>query len=79
MLCHVVLNMQEIKYGIQTPNEILREFMKHGFERMCILYERVGAKVWFFYLHNNVYSTIYINVDIIITIYFYVCRWKMKG
>jgi len=38
----------------------LREFMKHGFERICILYERVGAKVCFSYLHNNVYSTIYI-------------------
>jgi hypothetical protein len=45
MLCHVILNMQETKYGMHTSEEILREFMKHGFERMCIVYERLGAKV----------------------------------
>jgi hypothetical protein len=31
----------------------------------------------FFDLHNHVYSTIYINVDILIILYFYVCIWKM--
>ena len=58
---------------MQTTEDILRELMKHGFERMCIVYERLGAKVCFFYLCNNVYYTIYIYVDILITIYFYVC------
>ena len=53
--------------------------MKHGFEIMCIVYERLGVRYMFFYLRNHVYSTIYINVDILITVYFYVCRWKMKG
>jgi len=66
---------------MQTLEDILREFMKHGFERMCIIYERLGAKVcfFFFFSRNHVYSSIYINVDTLITIYFYVCRWKMKG
>ena len=59
MLCRGILNMQETKYGMQTLEEILREFMKHGFERMCVVYERLGAKVCFFYLRNHVYSTIY--------------------
>ena len=76
MLCHVVLNIQETKYGTQTSANILREFMKHGFERMCIFYERLGAKVCF-YLHYHMY--VCVCVEIPITIYFYVFRWKMKG
>jgi hypothetical protein len=59
MLCHVVLNMQETKYGMQTSEEILREFMKHGFERMCIVYERLGAKVCFF-IYTIMYILLYI-------------------
>jgi hypothetical protein len=59
MLCHVVLNMQETKYGMQTSEEILREFMKHGFERMCIVYERLGAKVCFF-IYAIMYILLYI-------------------
>jgi hypothetical protein len=46
----------------------------------CVLFMKdLVLRYVFFYLHNHVYSTIYINVDILITIYFYVCRWKMKG
>jgi hypothetical protein len=52
--------------------------MWHGFERMCSVYEALTTMVQFFYLHNHVYYTIYINVDVLITIYFYVCRWNMK-
>jgi hypothetical protein len=48
VLCHGVLNMQETKYGMQPTKEILREGMKHGFKRMCIVYERLVAKVCFF-------------------------------
>ena len=55
-----VLNMQGTKYGMQTSERILREFMKHGFKRMCIVYERLGANVCFFYLRNHVY--IYYNL-----------------
>jgi hypothetical protein len=55
MICHDILNMQETKYGMQPTKEFLREGMKHGFERMCIVYERLGAKVFFFD-----YSIIYI-------------------
>jgi hypothetical protein len=64
VLCHVVLNMQETKYGMQPTEEILREFMKHGFERMCIVYERLGAKVCFF-----IYAIMYI------LLYIYKCRY----
>jgi hypothetical protein len=52
--------------------------MQHGFERMCIVYETLTAMVHFFYLCNHVYSTIYINVDIVITLCFYVFRWNTK-
>jgi hypothetical protein len=77
VLCHVVLNMYETKYGMQTIEHILREFMKHGFERMCIVYEILGAKVCIF-IYTIIYILLYIYIDILITIYFYVCRWKMK-
>jgi hypothetical protein len=45
----------------------------------CVLFMK-DSLLWyiFIYLCNHLYSTIYNNVDIIITIYFYVCRWKMK-
>ena len=33
----------------------------------------------FFYLHKNVYYTIYVNVYILIIVYFYVCRCNMNG
>jgi hypothetical protein len=59
MLCHVVLNMQETKHGMQTSEEILREITKHGFERMCIVYERLGANV-FFYIYAIMYIQLYI-------------------
>jgi hypothetical protein len=57
MIFHVVLNMEETKYGMHTSEEILREVLKHGFERMCIFYERLGAKVCFF-----IYAIVYILV-----------------
>ena len=61
MRCHVILNMQETNYGMQTSEEILREFMKHGFERMCIVYERLGAKVCFF-IYAIMYILLYIKM-----------------
>ena len=59
MLCHVVLNMQETKYGMQTLEDIFREFMKHGFERMCIVYEILGAKVCYF-IYAIMYTLLYV-------------------
>jgi hypothetical protein len=47
VIFHVVLNMQETKYGMQTLEDILREFTTQGFERMCLVYEILGAKVCF--------------------------------
>jgi hypothetical protein len=60
VLCHVVLNLHETKYGMQPIEEILRELMKHGFERMCIAYERLGAKVCFLFIYGIMYILIYI-------------------
>jgi hypothetical protein len=42
VLCHGLLNMHETKYGMQSTEEILREGMKHGFERMCIFLSKTG-------------------------------------
>jgi len=63
---------------MQTIEEILIEFMKHGFERTRIVYKRIGAKVCFF-IYAIMCVCVCINVDILITVYLYVCRWKMKG
>ena len=38
-LFHVVLNMQETKYGEKTTKDILRHDIRRDFERMCISYE----------------------------------------
>jgi hypothetical protein len=60
---HGVLNMQETNYGVQPTNEILREGMKHEFERMCIFYERLDAKVCFFlFTQSYIYIYIYIYI-----------------
>jgi hypothetical protein len=36
--------MQETKYGMHPIKDILRECTKHGFGRMCIVYERFGVR-----------------------------------
>jgi hypothetical protein len=59
VLCHVILNMQEINYGMQPTKEILREFIKLGFEKMCIVCEILGAKVIFF-IYVIIYILLYI-------------------
>jgi hypothetical protein len=48
MLCHGVLNMHEIKYGMLPIEDNLRECMKHGFKRIRIVYEKLGANICFF-------------------------------
>jgi hypothetical protein len=62
VLCHDILNMQETKYEMQPIEEILRECMKHDFERMCIVYERLGAKVCFL-IYTIMYILLYMYVD----------------
>ena len=37
--------MQETKYGTAPTNEILKDGMVHGFERMCIVYESIVVMV----------------------------------
>ena len=37
--------MQETKYGTAPTDEILKDCMVHGFERMCIVYESIVAMV----------------------------------
>ena len=58
-LCRGVLNIQETKYGVHPTKEILRDDMKHGFKRMCIVYEIVDAIVHFF-----IYAIMYILLNI---------------
>ena len=59
MLCHVVLNMQETKYGVEPNETILKTSMIHGFETMCDVHEATITLVRFFYSRSShVYSTI---------------------
>ena len=44
--------MQEKKYGTAPTDEILKDCMVHGFERMCVVYESIVAMVCHFPLHN---------------------------
>jgi len=37
--------LQETKYGTAPTDEILKDGMVHGFERMCIVYESIVAMV----------------------------------
>ena len=77
--------MQETKYGTTPIDEILKDGMVHGFERMCIVYESIVAMVchFLFDLHWCILFNIGIfiiltNVYTLILVYFYVCRWKVK-
>ena len=76
--------MQETKYGTAPTYEILKDCMVHGFEIMCIVYESIVAMVHHFFdlywciLFNIAIFIILTNVYTIITVYFYVCRWKVK-
>ena len=57
MICYGVSNLQETKYGIAPTDEILKDGMVHGFERMCIVYESIVAMVCHFYFR---FTLIYI-------------------
>ena len=48
MICYGVENLQETKYGTAPTDEILKDGMVHGFERMCIVYESIVAMVRYF-------------------------------
>ena len=51
--------MQETKYGTAPTDEILKDGMLHGFERMCIVYESIAAMVrHFFSIYIDVYYLI---------------------
>ena len=76
MICHRILNMQETKYVVEPMEEILRNGMQHGFERVYIVYEPLTATVIFLLMQSCIFY--YINVYILITLYVYVCRWNMK-
>jgi hypothetical protein len=70
--------MQETKYGVHPREEISRDNMKHVFKRMCIVYETIVSMVHFL-IYTIMYILLYINVDMLITLYFYVCRWNIKN
>ena len=51
--------MQETKYGTTPTDEILKDGMLHGFERMCIVYESIVAMVrHLFSIYIDVYYLI---------------------
>ena len=50
--------MQETKYGIAPTNEFLKDDMKFGFERMCIVHESILAMVHLFSIYIDVYYLI---------------------
>ena len=50
MICYGVQNLQETKYGTVPIDEILKDGVVHGFERMCIFYESIVAMTSFFFL-----------------------------
>ena len=51
--------MQETKYGTAPTDEILKDGMIHGFERMCIIYESIVVMVrHFFSFYIDVYYLI---------------------
>ena len=51
--------MQETKYGTTPTDEILKDDMLHGFERMCIVHESIVAMVHhFFSIYIDVYYLI---------------------
>ena len=62
------------KYGAYPMKAILRDGMKYGFKRMCIIHEEMDATVHFLFMQSCIKN--YINVDILIKLYFYVCKWK---
>ena len=76
--------MQETKYGTVPTDEILTDCILHGFERMCIVHESVFSMVHHFFsiywciLFNIAIFIILTNVYTFISVYFYVCRWKVK-
>ena len=52
--------MQETKYGTAPTDEVLKDGMVHGFERMCIVYESIFALVHhFFSIYIDVYYLIF--------------------
>ena len=63
--------MQETKYGTAPTDEILKDGMVHGFERMCIVYESIVAMVrhlfsiyidvYYLILQFSLYSPMYIH------------------
>ena len=50
--------MQETKYGTAPTNELLRDGMKFGFERMCIVHDSIISMVNFFSDYIDVYCLI---------------------
>ena len=60
MICYGVYNLQETKYGTALKDQILKDGMLHGFERMCIVYESIVALVnHFFSIYIDVYYLIF--------------------
>ena len=71
MICYGVYNLQETKYGTVPTDQILKDGMLHGFERMCIVYESIVAlvhhlfsiyiDVYYLILQFSLFSPMYIH------------------
>ena len=60
MIFYGVYNLQETKYGTASTDQILKDGMLHGFERMCIVYDSIFAMVrhFSFQIYIDVYYLI---------------------
>ena len=57
------INLQETMEGVEPIEDILRDIMKNGFERMCIVYDLITAMVLSFLtqLCTLYYKSIYVQ------------------
>ena len=71
------MKLRETKYGVEPTEDLLTHGMRNGFENMCEVYDTSTELVHVF-IYVVIYIILSINVDILITFYFYACRWNMK-
>ena len=60
MLWHAIWNLFQTKYGVEPTNDILRDGMRNGFERMGIVYESLVDMERFLIYTPYIYIYIYI-------------------
>ena len=66
MICYCVQNLQETNYGTTPTNELLKDGMKFGFARICIVHKSIFAMVHLFSIYIDVFFFFSVKL-----IYFY--------